>query len=117
MVSISISGGYRPHSIQPLVPADVVTGQYRGYQEVRGVARDPTVETFAALRSHVDTWRRAGVPFDIRAGQHLPVTVTEVRVDMRPPPQHVSPEPERRGDRWRGPRQRPGDRVASMTLR
>ena len=49
-------------SIRPLTPKDVVRGQYRGYREVTGVAPGSTVETFAALRLHVDTWRWGGVP-------------------------------------------------------
>jgi glucose-6-phosphate 1-dehydrogenase len=66
-----------------------VRGQYRGYREVAGVAPDSTVETFAALRLHVDTWRWSGVPFYIRTGKCLPVTATEVLVEMQRPPQSV----------------------------
>ena len=57
---------------------DVVRGQYRGYRDEPGVAPDSDVETFAALRLHIDTWRWAGVPFYIRAGKCLPITATEV---------------------------------------
>ena len=46
-----------------------------------GVAPDSHVETFAAVRLHIDSWRWAGVPFYIRAGKCLPVTATEVMVD------------------------------------
>ncbi len=81
-------------SIRPVAPADLVRGQYRGYREVKGVAPDSTVETFAALRLHVDTWRWGGVPFYIRTGKCLPVTATEVLVEMRRPPQAVFDEPE-----------------------
>jgi glucose-6-phosphate 1-dehydrogenase len=81
-------------SIRPLTPADVVRGQYRGYREVSGVAPDSTVETFAALRLHVDNWRWGSVPFYIRTGKSLPLTATEVRVDMKRPPQSVFREPE-----------------------
>jgi glucose-6-phosphate 1-dehydrogenase len=76
-------------SIQPLTAADAVRGQYVGYREVPGVAADSAVETFAALRLHLDTWRWGGVPFYIRTGKCLPVTVTEVRVQMRRPPERV----------------------------
>ena len=76
-------------SIRPIGPNDVVRGQYRGYREVPGVAPDSTVETFAALRLHVDTWRWSGVPFYIRTGKCLPVTATEVLVEMRRPAQSV----------------------------
>ncbi len=44
------------------------------------------VETFAALRLEIDSWRWAGVPFLIRAGKRLPVTATEVYVKLRKPP-------------------------------
>jgi glucose-6-phosphate 1-dehydrogenase len=50
------------------------------------VAPDSTVETFAALRLEVDSWRWRGVPFYIRAGKCLPVTCTEVVVQLRQPP-------------------------------
>jgi glucose-6-phosphate 1-dehydrogenase len=72
--------------IPPLDPAHMVRGQFRGYLEERGVAAHSQVETFAALRLVVDSWRWAGVPFLIRAGKRLPVTVTEVLVKLRRPP-------------------------------
>ena len=73
-------------AMRPLNPRDVVRGQFKGYREVAGVAADSDVETFVALALHIDTWRWAGVPFYIRAGKHLPITTTEVVVDMKPPP-------------------------------
>jgi glucose-6-phosphate 1-dehydrogenase len=75
-------------AIRALAPGDVVRGQFRGYRDEPGVAPDSNVETFAAVRLHVDTWRWSGVPFYIRAGKRLPVTATEVRVELRAPP-HV----------------------------
>jgi glucose-6-phosphate 1-dehydrogenase len=71
---------------RPLDPAQVVRGQYRGYRDEPGVTQDSTVETFAALRLELDTWRWAGVPFLIRAGKKLPTTAAEVVVDFRKPP-------------------------------
>ena len=41
------------------------------------------METFAALRLDIDSWRWQGVPFYIRAGKSLPVTCTEVIVRLR----------------------------------
>ncbi len=76
-------------AIRPLDPADLVRGQYRGYREEEGVAADSQVETFAALRLHIDTWQWAGVPFYIRAGKRLPVSATEVWVQLKHPPQQV----------------------------
>jgi len=76
-------------AMRPLTPADVVRGQFRGYRDERGVAADSQIETFAAVRLYIDTWRWAGVPFYIRAGKQMPVTATEVMVELRRPPQAV----------------------------
>ncbi len=67
-------------------PARYVRGQYRGYQDVRGVAPSSGTETYVALRLEIDNWRWAGVPFFIRAGKALPGRVTEVRVILKRPP-------------------------------
>ena len=61
-------------------PSQYVRGQYRGYLDVDGVAPGSPTETFCAMRLEIDNWRWSGVPFFIRAGKALPVTVTEVRV-------------------------------------
>ena len=58
-------------------------GQFRGYRKEKGVAPDSQVETFAALRLEIDSWRWQGVPFYIRAGKCLPVTCTEIVVRLR----------------------------------
>ena len=76
-------------AMRPLSPADVVRGQFRGYRNEKGVASDSQVETFAAVKLHIDTWRWAGVPFYIRAGKQMPVSVTEVFVELKRPPQAV----------------------------
>jgi glucose-6-phosphate 1-dehydrogenase len=73
-------------AIQPLAAENLVRGQFRGYQQEPGVAPDSTVETFAALKLEIDSWRWRGVPFYIRAGKNLPVTCTEVVVRLRQPP-------------------------------
>jgi glucose-6-phosphate 1-dehydrogenase len=74
-------------AMQPLEPAEVVRGQFRGYCKEDGVAPGSKVETFAALRLHIESWRWAGVPFYIRAGKSLPITATEVSVELKRPPQ------------------------------
>jgi len=79
-------------AIRPLTPEDVVRGQYRSYRQEGGVASDSQVETFAAVRLHIDTWRWSGVPFYIRAGKRLPFTATEVLVELNRPPQTVFDE-------------------------
>jgi glucose-6-phosphate 1-dehydrogenase len=73
-------------AIAPLDPKSVVRGQFRGYRDEPGVAPDSRVETFAAVRLHVDNGRWAGVPFYIRAGKCMPVTCTEVLVELKAPP-------------------------------
>jgi len=76
-------------AMRPLDPSHLVRGQFQGYRSEPGVAPDSRVETFAALRLQIDSWRWSGVPFYIRAGKCLPVTATEVVVDMQPPPANV----------------------------
>jgi glucose-6-phosphate 1-dehydrogenase len=73
-------------AIPPADPAEYVRGQYEGYLEIDGVAKDSTTETYAALKLEVENWRWWGVPIYIRTGKHLPVTQTEVRVVFHRPP-------------------------------
>ena len=53
------------------------------------MAPNSEVETFAAMRLHIDSWRWEGVPFLVRAGKCLSVTATEVVVDFDYPPKTV----------------------------
>jgi glucose-6-phosphate 1-dehydrogenase len=76
-------------AVRPLTPKDLVRGQFNGYRQEKGVAADSDVETYAALRLFIDTWRWADVPFFIRAGKCLPVTATEVIVDFKRPPRET----------------------------
>jgi glucose-6-phosphate 1-dehydrogenase len=73
-------------TIPPLSPANIVRGQFKGYRKEPGVNPNSEVETFAAVRLEVDSWRWSGVPFLIRAGKCMPVTATEVFVKLRKPP-------------------------------
>jgi glucose-6-phosphate 1-dehydrogenase len=73
-------------TIRPLSPDDLVRGQFRGYRKEQGVAPDSTVETYAAVRLHIDSWRWDGVPFFIRTGKCLAATTTEVLVTLQRPP-------------------------------
>jgi len=76
-------------AVRPLTAAEVVRGQYQGYRQEPGVAADSKVETYAALVLAIDSWRWSGVSFYLRAGKRLPVTATEVVVDLRAPPANV----------------------------
>ncbi len=73
-------------SIPALEAGDIIRGQFRGYRQERGVAADSQVETFAAVRLRLESWRWQGVPFYIRAGKCLPLTATEIVVRLRRPP-------------------------------
>lgn len=73
-------------AIPSLDPHELVRGQFRGYRSEPGVSPRSTVETFAAMRLQVESWRWQGVPFLIRAGKCLPTDCTEVEVTWRRPP-------------------------------
>jgi glucose-6-phosphate 1-dehydrogenase len=73
-------------SVRPIAPDDVVRGQFRGYRQEEGVAPDSQVETYAAVKLFIDSWRWADVPFYIRSGKCLPVTATEVVIAFNRPP-------------------------------
>jgi glucose-6-phosphate 1-dehydrogenase len=87
-------------------PAHYIRGQYAGYHDAAGVAPESQTETFCAMKLEIDNWRWAGVPFFIRAGKAMPVTVTEVRVVF-----HTTP--------WLGfvPREAPRPEPNQLVLR
>lgn len=76
-------------AVRPLTPDAVVRGQYEGYRKVAGVAPGSSVETFIAIRLHVDSWRWAGVPIFVRAGKMMPLTCTEATVEFKRPPRET----------------------------
>ena len=82
----------RPRCSRPCArcsPDDVVRGQYAGYRNEPGVAKDSDVETFCALRLFIDSWRWQGVPWYLRSGKCLATTAAEVLVELKPPPQRL----------------------------
>ena len=90
-------------AISPLTPQDVaertVRGQYQagpdtpGYREESGVAADSDVETFAAIRLQVETWRWAGVPFFLRTGKRLAEKATQITVVFKREPLTLFEDP------------------------
>ena len=74
-------------AMRPLSTDDMVRGQFTGYRDEVGVAKDSDVETFCALRLFIDSWRWAGVPWYLRSGKCLAETSAEVLVELKPPPQ------------------------------
>jgi glucose-6-phosphate 1-dehydrogenase len=79
-------------TIRPMSAQNITRGQFRGYRDEPGVARNSPVATYAALRLDVDSWRWQGVPFYVRAGKCLKTTTTEVFVEFKLPPQVVFSE-------------------------
>jgi glucose-6-phosphate 1-dehydrogenase len=75
--------------MRPVTPQDMVRGQYQGYRDEPGVAKDSDVDTFCALRLFVDSWRWEGVPWYLRSGKFLAETAAEVVVQLKPPPQKL----------------------------
>ncbi len=76
-------------SMRPFDPEKMVRGQFAGYTDEPGVDPRSPVETYAAVRADIDSWRWAGVPIFIRTGKCLPRTITEVLVRLHLPPQRV----------------------------
>jgi glucose-6-phosphate 1-dehydrogenase len=91
-------------TIRPIAPRDVVRGQYVGYRDESGVAKDSTTETFAAVRLHIENWRWSGVPIFLRHGKKLPERASCIQVVFREAPSYLF--------RGEGIRSVPPDRLA-----
>ncbi len=77
-------------ALRPMVGGEVARyvaqGQYRGYREEPGVAKDSRTPTYVALKTYIDTWRWQGVPFYVRAGKGLSKRVTSVSIHFKSVP-------------------------------
>ena len=73
-------------AMRPIDPAELVRGQYVGYRDEPGVDPDSSVETFAATRFEIDSWRWAGVPWYVRVGKGLEKAATEAVIEFHSPP-------------------------------
>lgn len=73
-------------AIPPIDEKNLVRGQFRGYRDENGVAKDSQTETFAAVKLEINSWRWKGVPFYLRAGKCLPTTATEIMAKFHKPP-------------------------------
>lgn len=80
-------------TVRELDNTHMVRGQFRGYRDEPGVAKDSFMGTYATLKLWIDSWRWADVPFFVRAGKKLKLSVTEVIVEFKNPPQVVFKEP------------------------
>jgi glucose-6-phosphate 1-dehydrogenase len=72
---------------------NLVTGQYRGYLQEKGVAPNSRTPTFAALELSVENWRWRGVPFYLRSGKAMDRRLSEVIIQFRCPPHLMFPLP------------------------
>ena len=89
------------HAIKPITSEDVLTRTVRGqygagkmadgqpvpaYRSEPRVGPDSTVETYAALKLHIDSWRWADVPFYLRTGKRLGGRNTEIAIQFKRAP-------------------------------
>lgn len=78
------------------IPQNIIRGQYgeglidgmpvKGYRQEDNVSPTSSVETYVAMKLHIENWRWTGVPFYIRAGKRLPKRVTEIAITFKPIP-------------------------------
>jgi glucose-6-phosphate 1-dehydrogenase len=81
----------------PCAANDMIRGQYaagtyhgqtvKGYLEELRIRPDSTTETFTAMRTYIDNWRWAGVPFYLRTGKRMPARITDIGVQFKAVPQ------------------------------
>jgi len=81
------------------ISTHVVRGQYRagvaagvavpGYLDEPGVDPDSHTETFVAVRTEIENWRWAGVPFLLRTGKRLGTRGAEIVINFRPVPHPI----------------------------
>ncbi len=80
------------NAMRPMDCDALVRGQYVGYRDEPGVDPNSQVETFAAARLEIDSWRWAGVPWYVRVGKGLATNATEAVVELRRPPRMLFDE-------------------------
>src|ERR1700719_458106 len=78
-------------SMLPVDPAHVVRGQYTGYRDCLGVARDSDTETFIALKVGIDNWRWAGVPIYLRTGKKMAEGIRIISIAFKEAPRTMFP--------------------------
>jgi len=78
-------------SMLPILPANVVRGQYTGYLDEEGVDPQSETETFIALKCFIDNWRWAGVPFFLRTGKKMAEGQRIISIAFREPPKSMFP--------------------------
>ncbi len=79
-------------AMRPIDCSTMVRGQYVGYRDEPGVDPQSNVETFAAARLEIDSWRWAGVPWYVRVGKAMAQSATEAVIELREPPRMLFDE-------------------------
>ncbi len=87
--AVHVEKGKVFQAMRLLEPNDIVRGQYNGYRDEPNVAPDSDVETYCAVRLHIDSWRWRDVPWYLRSGKCLAATTHEILVQFKPPPQDL----------------------------
>jgi glucose-6-phosphate 1-dehydrogenase len=73
----------KQNSVRGQYGGGAVNGEIvKGYTEELGQASD--TETFVALKTHIDNWRWAGVPFYLRTGKRMPTRHSEIMIRFKP---------------------------------
>jgi glucose-6-phosphate 1-dehydrogenase len=78
-------------SMLPIHSDHVVRGQYAGYRQEDGVARDSDTETFIALKVGIDNWRWAGVPIYLRTGKRMAEGIRVISIAFKEAPRTMFP--------------------------
>ncbi|MBO5781341.1 MAG: glucose-6-phosphate dehydrogenase [Opitutales bacterium] len=80
-------------SLKPFSDSDIrknaIRAQYSGYAQEKGVAKNSSTETYAALKLFIENWRWGGVPFYIITGKEMPEKTSEILIRFKAPPQKL----------------------------
>jgi glucose-6-phosphate 1-dehydrogenase len=95
---VKVLKSIRPFSSTDL-SSNVVRGQYKGgtihnqpveaYTLEKDVCSTSTVETYAAMKLHIDNWRWFNVPFYLRAGKRLAKRASQIAIVFKPVPSNL----------------------------
>ena len=92
-------------ALRPIKDQDVIThvvrAQYKqgniqdinvkGYLEEQNIPQTSTTETFIALKTYIDNWRWAGIPFYLRTGKRLHSRYSEIVIQFKKVPHLIYP--------------------------
>jgi glucose-6-phosphate 1-dehydrogenase len=82
------------HTVRGQYAAGTAYGErVPGYLDEPGVDLNSRTETFVALRTEIENWRWAGVPFYIRTGKRLSSRDARIEVNFRPTPHAIYDAP------------------------